>query len=58
MDTKEIEFNPQKNKDAIVVIKQPDGNYIGYMQKFDKLITIRQGDPLTVVQMLINHDGK
>jgi hypothetical protein len=52
----EIEFNPIKNKDVISIVKQPDGNYIGYMQKNGKLITARQGDPSTVLTMLITHD--
>lgn len=50
-----IEHNPEKNHDAISIIKQPDGNYIGYMYKNGKLITARQGTPETVLVMLITH---
>lgn len=50
-----IETNPQKNKDAISLIKQADGNWKGYMHKNGKLIEERQGDPLTVLQLLLTH---
>lgn len=49
----EIEFDPAKNHEAISLVKQPDGNYIGYMWKADKLLTVRQGDPNTVLTMLL-----
>lgn len=52
----EIEYNPQKNPNAISIIKQPDGNYIGTMNKFGKIVTARQGDPTTVLTMLITHE--
>lgn len=51
-----VEFDPEKNHEVIAIVKQPDGNYIGYMWKFGKLITIRQGDPNTVLQMLLTHE--
>lgn len=51
----EIDFNPTTNGNVISIIKQPDGNYIGYTKKNGKDITARQGDPATVLTMLITH---
>lgn len=56
MDDKKIVWNPQRNPDVISIVKQPDGNYKGYMQKNGTLIEVRQGDPGTVLQMLITHE--
>lgn len=52
---KEINFNPNTNPDVISIIRQLDGNYIGYTQKFGKMVEERQGDPMTVLGMLITH---
>ena len=51
-----IDFNPESNGDVISIIKQPDGNYIGYTRKNGTLITVRQGDPTTVLTLLITHE--
>jgi hypothetical protein len=51
-----MQCNPMKNRDSIVIIKQEDGNYRGFMWKNGKLIQTRQGDPGTVLQLLITHD--
>lgn len=48
-------YNPEKNKDAISIIRQEDGNYKGYAQKDGKLIEVRAGDPHTALEMLITH---
>lgn len=48
-------FNPSKNHEAISIIRQEDGNYKGYMFKNGKLIEVREGDPNTVLNMLITH---
>ncbi len=48
-----LECNPIKNNDAIVLIKQEDGNWRGFMNKNGKLVQERQGDPNTVLAMLI-----
>lgn len=53
MDT--INFDPSTNPDVISIIKQPDGNYIGYAQRHGKLVIERQGDPSTVLTLLITH---
>ena len=54
MSTK-IDFDPNTNANVISIIKQPDGNWIGYTQKNGKTIEVRQGDPGTVLQLLITH---
>ena len=53
---KQIQGNPLKNKDAILLEKQPDGNWRGFMWKIDHLVQARQSDPGVVLQLLITHD--
>lgn len=50
-----VEWNPIKNHDAIVIIKEKDGNYRGFMFKNGKFIQTRQADPGNVMQALIIH---
>lgn len=57
-EVKKIKGNPLRNKDAILIVKQPDGNYRGFAYKNGNLIQVRQGDPGTVLQLLITHDGQ
>lgn len=52
---KKIDYNPYTNHNAICVIKQEDGNWVGYMHKNGKDIEVRQSDPLIVIQMLLTH---
>lgn len=40
-----------------LIIKQTDGNYIGYTFKGGNAVDARQGDPQTVLTMLLTHDG-
>lgn len=51
-----LEGNPLNNKDAILIVRQPDGNYRGFMVKHGKLVQARQADPTIVLQMLITHE--
>lgn len=55
-EIREIEGNPLANKDAILMVKQPDGNWRGFMWKTDKLVQARQSDPGVVLQLLITHE--
>jgi hypothetical protein len=50
-------YDPTQNPNVISLIKQDDGNYIGYMNKGGKVVTARQADPHTVLELLITHDG-
>lgn len=52
--------NPQDfiKENVISIIKQDDGNWIGWMRKFGKVVSARQSDPTTVLQMLITHSGE
>jgi len=52
-EVKKLKTNPLSNQDSIVIIKQPDGNYRGFMWKNGKLTQTRQGDPGTVLSYLI-----
>lgn len=51
-----VEFSPLKNKEAISIIKQEDGNWRGWMTKNGKLIQVRQVDPNTVLNLLLTAD--
>ena len=57
-DTQRIvaEHDPEKNPNAISIIKQPDGNFRGWTQKNGKMITSRTNDPQTVLQELLTHE--
>jgi hypothetical protein len=57
MNTKSEEFSPYTNDRAISLIRQDDGNWVGYISKFGKVVKVRQGDPTTVLQLLITHNG-
>lgn len=54
-ELKKVVWNPQRNKDAITLIKQADGNFRGFMWKNGKFIQVRQGDPNTVLNLLLVH---
>lgn len=54
-EVKKIKGNPLQNKNAILLVKQEDGNWRGFIWKGDKLIQARQGDPQTVMTLLITH---
>lgn len=56
MSDKKIEYNPEKNHNAISLIKQEDGNWKGWMWKNGKLLEERQGDPSTVLLLLLTHE--
>lgn len=53
-DTKQ-EFDPYKNPDAIVIIKQPDGNYKLYGQKNGLMIELRTGKPEDALVEFLTH---
>jgi hypothetical protein len=48
-----VETDPEKNHDAISIVKQRDGNWIGKMWRFGKVVSCRQYDPQIVLQMLL-----
>lgn len=52
-----IEYSPHKNPKAISLIEQPDGNWIGEMFKFGKIITARDIGPTDVLVRLIVSNG-
>lgn len=54
-ELKKVKWNPLTNKNAITIIKQEDGNYRGFMWKNGKLVQARQGDPGTVLALLLVH---
>lgn len=52
------EFDPAQNPDVISIIRQPDGNWKGKMQRFGTLVEVRQVSPMAVLEYLLLHDGK
>jgi len=52
-----MEFDPNKNHDAISIIRQEDGNYKGFQWKFGKLIEVREVKPEDCILKLLTHDG-
>lgn len=50
-----LDCNPTTNPNAIVLEKQVDGNWRGFMFKNGKVIQERQGDPHNVLGLLITH---
>ena len=55
-EIKEIKGNPIDNKDAILIVQQPDGNWRGFMVKNGTLVQTRKESPTTVLQLLITHE--
>lgn len=53
-----MDYNPHTNENVIAIIKQEDGNYIGEMQKFGKVIKVREMEPQAVVVALLTHSGE
>jgi hypothetical protein len=53
---KPIEWSPELNSDVIAIIKQEDGNYIGYTQKNGKQIEVRDIGPEAVLAGLLTHE--
>ncbi len=51
-------YSPEENHDTISITKQPDGNWIGEMWRFGKVVSVRQYDPQIVLQMLLTHNGE
>lgn len=60
MESKAIEsfIRMKKTKKHYLITEQDDGNYKGFTVKNEKLCEVRQGDPGTVLTLLITHDGK
>lgn len=49
-------YNPNLHPEVISIIRQPDGNYKGYGQKFGKVVEVREIGPETVLQKLLTHE--
>ncbi len=53
----EPQHDPYKNPDAISLIKQTDGNWKGWMNRFGKVVEVRDVGPEIVLKLLLTHDG-
>lgn len=51
------DYDPATNANAISLIKQPDGNWIGQTQRFGKLVDVREISPEVALQKLLTHNG-
>lgn len=49
------DYNPHKNPKAISLIQQPDGNWKGFMQRFDKVVEVREIKPEDCLIKLLTH---
>ena len=54
----ELQASIPATEGTFLIVKQMDGNYIGYTFKGGKLVQVRQGDPQTVLTMLITDSGE
>ncbi len=45
-------------EDEILIVKQKDGNWKGWMLKYGKLIEVREVKPEDCLTMLLTHNGK
>jgi hypothetical protein len=53
-----MDYNPETNPNVISIVRQEDGNYKGYTQKFGKLVEVREVKPEDCVVKLITHGGE
>ena len=54
--TQEQEFNPHKNPEAIAIIRQKDGNWKLWGQRFGKMVELRAGKPEDVLMGFLTHE--
>lgn len=52
------DYNPETNENAISLIKQEDGNWKGWMQRFGKLVEVREVSPQDCLTKLLTHGGE
>lgn len=52
-----MEHNPHKNDKAISIIQQEDGNWMGWMSRFGKVVEVRDVGPEIVLKQLLTHGG-
>ncbi len=48
-------YDPASNHDAISIIRQLDGNWMGWMHKHGRLVEVRDISPGMVLERLITH---
>ena len=50
------DFNPYKNPGVISLVKQSDGNWKGYYQKYGKTLEVREIKPEDCLSKLLTHE--
>lgn len=53
-----MDYDPNTNEKAISIIQQEDGNWKGWMQRFGKVVEVRDISPEVVLQRLLTHGGE
>ena len=54
--TQEQEFSPYKNPEAISIIRQKDGNFKLWGQRFGKMVELRAVKPEDVLMEFLSHE--
>lgn len=54
---KKVQFDPEKNPNVISIIRQEDGNYKGYTQRYGKLVEVREVKPEDCLVKLMTYGG-
>ena len=54
--TQEQEFDPHKNPEAISIIRQKDGNFKLWGQRFGKMVELRAVKPEDVLIEFLSHE--
>ena len=50
------EYDPERNQNAISLIRQEDGNWKGFAQKNGKFLEVREQAPEYCLQRLLTHE--
>lgn len=50
-----VVWDPRLAPGVIALVPQPDGNWRGFTVKNGTLVQVRQGDPNTVLNLLLTH---
>ena len=56
MDQEQINKTLKDFPELILLKKQEDGNWVGWMSKFGSLVNVREVGPETALQKLLTHD--
>lgn len=52
-----MNYDPAENENVIALVRQDDGNWKGFAQKFGKLVEVREAKPEDALVKLLTHGG-